>query len=80
MKSIIRATSKGQITLPAAWRKNVETNQYLLKVQEGSLLITPLDVGALEDENWETVFDAKIHAKGKGIPLDNFIDLLRKTL
>ncbi|EKD33257.1 MAG: hypothetical protein ACD_76C00057G0002 [uncultured bacterium] len=80
MTSIVKATTKGQITLPAKWRRNFDTDRFLIKEQNKSLIVTPLDVDSLEDENWETVFDANKHNKGKGVPIDEFIKILKKTL
>ncbi len=80
MSTIVKATKKGQVTLPAKWRKNFETDRFLIKENGSSLLITPLEVDALEDEKWEIVFDAKRDNKGKGIPINDFIKTLKKTL
>ena len=80
MTTIVKATSKGQVTLPSKWRKHFDTDRYLIKENGSTLIITPLDVDKLEDENWEVVFDAKKHNGGKGIPVDEFIRVLKKTL
>ena len=80
MTMIVKATKKGQVTLPSKWRKNFDTNQYLVKEKGNTLIITPLEVDDLEEKNWETIFDAKRDHHGKGIPLDEFIRLLKKTL
>lgn len=80
MTTVVRATSKGQVTLPAAWRKNFDTDRFLIKAQGNMLTITPLEIDALEDEHWETVFDAKRDNGGKGIALDAFMKALKKTL
>ena len=80
MKIVVKATSKGQITLPAKWRKQSDSNQYLLKEDGESLVITPLEVDRLEEEGWETIFDAKRDNNGKGVPLKDLIHTLKKTL
>lgn len=80
MANIVKATSKGQVTLPAKWRKNFDTDRFLVKEKGNALIITPLNIDKLEDENWETVFDAKRDHAGKGIPIDEFIRVLKKTL
>lgn len=78
MKHILKATSKGQITLPAKWRKNFETDQYLVKEKGGKLEITPIDVDELEsDAEWVSVFDADRDNKGKGIAAEEFIRILK---
>ena len=80
MPTVVKATSKGQVTLPSAWRKNFDTNRFLIREHDHSLTITPLDVDALEDDNWETIFDAKRDNGGKGIAIDAFMKVLKKTL
>ena len=79
-KTIVRATSKGQITLPAKWRNRTDSDQYLLKEDDGSLVITPIEVDRLEDEGWDTIFDATRDNEGKGILLGDFIKSLKQTL
>jgi bifunctional DNA-binding transcriptional regulator/antitoxin component of YhaV-PrlF toxin-antitoxin module len=80
MNHILKATSKGQITLPAKWRKNFETDQYLVKEKEGKLEITPIDIDTLDDTGeWQTLFSAKRDNKGKGVPIDDFIEALENT-
>jgi len=76
----VKATSRGQVTLPAKWRKNFKTNQYLIKEQGRALIITPLDVDELDDSSWDIVFDAKRDNKGKAVPIDDFLKILKKTL
>lgn len=80
MTHLVKATDKGQVTLPAPWRKRFDTNRYVLKENGDSLVITPLAVEALEDGTWETVFDAKRDNGGKGVPIDALIKTLKKTL
>ncbi len=78
MTTIVKATTKGQVTLPAKWRRSCETNRFTVKESGDSLIITPLHIDVLEDEKWDTVFDAKRDNDGKGIPIDEFIGLLEK--
>lgn len=80
MRAIVQATSKGQITLPAKWRKRFDSDRYLLKETGESLLITPFELDALEEDRWETIFDAARDNDGKGIPIDDLIKALKKTL
>ena len=79
MRVIVKATSKGQITLPSKWRKGFETDRYFLKEQDGSLLITPFEVDALEEQGWETIFDATRDNNGRGVPISKFIKALKKS-
>ncbi|HBH46198.1 MAG: hypothetical protein A2445_00665 [Candidatus Jacksonbacteria bacterium RIFOXYC2_FULL_44_29] len=48
--TIQKATSRGQITLPAAWRKKFNTDTYLLKWNDDTLQIFPIDVQKLSKE------------------------------
>jgi len=48
IKRIQKITSKGQITLPALWRKQFKTNQILIKAKNKSLEISPF---YLEEKN-----------------------------
>lgn len=81
MTFIVKATSKGQITLPVKWRKSFRTNRFLLKEKKGLLEISPLCSSALEEEEgWETIFDADRDNNGKGIKIETFLKTLRKTL
>ncbi len=77
MNRILKATSKGQITLPAKWRNNFDTDQYLVKEKGGKLEITPIDLDDLENnDDWITIFSADRDNKGKGIPAEDFIQIL----
>ena len=80
MTSIVKTTSKGQVTLPMSWRKKFQTNRYTMKEINDTLVISPLEVESLEEENWTTVFDAKQDHDGKGVPIDELIETLKKTL
>ena len=80
MFSVVKATSKGQVTLPMKWRKNFLTDRFLLKEKGNTLVISPVDVGDLDEEGWETIFDATEHNQGKGIPIDEMIQALKNSL
>ncbi|MBL7156056.1 MAG: AbrB/MazE/SpoVT family DNA-binding domain-containing protein [Candidatus Pacebacteria bacterium] len=77
---IVKATSKGQITLPAKWRRSFNTNKYLLIEKKQKLEIKPLDMKKLEKKDEYTVFDAIRDNKGKGIRAVDLIKILEKTL
>ena len=62
-QKIQKVTSKGQITLPVAWRKATGTNTITLTVKGSRILIAP---ARLQEENEYTVFDAIRDNKGKG--------------
>mgnify|MGYP000988317138 FL=1 len=76
MKNIIKATSRGQITLPAKWRKSFNTNNFIIKEKKNSLEIKPINLKEIENEY--TVFDAIRDNKGKGIKAEDLVKILDK--
>jgi len=78
MTTILKTTSKGQITIPAKWRKKFNTNQFVATLKEDRLEIKPLVIK--EDEDEITVFDAIRDNKGKGIKATDFLKIIRKSL
>ena len=81
MTTIVKATSKGQITLPAKWRKLFDTNQYIIKEKKGALEIRPIDMDMLEkQEEWTVVFNAVRDNGGKGVPAEQFIKMLEELI
>jgi len=77
MKSIVKATSRGQITLPSKWRKNFSTDNFIIKEKEDILEIRPVNIENLEKEEY-TVFDALRDNKGKGIKAEELLKILNK--
>ncbi len=77
-EKIQRITSKGQITLPIAWRRRMGTNSIVVRAKGDMLEISPLRTLDDEDEHWVTVFDAVRDNKGKGIPVSKLIATLEK--
>lgn len=75
---IVKSTSKGQITLPAKWRKNFSTDKFILKQKANSLEIFPLDLDKIQQSQEYTVFDALRDNKGKGIKADDLVKILKK--
>ena len=80
MTTIAKTTTKGQITLPAKWRKNFATNQFVLREKGNVLEITPLDLEKLESDSEYTVFDAIRDNDGKGIKAKDLTALIKRTL
>jgi len=79
MTTITKATTKGQITLPAVWRRNFSTNRFFIEDKGEFLKITPLFLDNLKKEEKEyTVFDAIRDNKGKGIKAKDLIKILKK--
>ena len=74
MKTILKATSKGQITLPAKWRKNFSTNNFVAEEVGNALKIKPIDIDRAESEY--TVFDAIRDNKGKGIKASDLVKII----
>ena len=50
MTTITKATSRGQITLPKAWRDKFKTDQYIIKAGNFKIEILPLDKEELEED------------------------------
>lgn len=75
MKTIIEKTQKiterGQITLPASWRKEVQTDTIHLKTDGEVIEISPV-------YKEYTVFDAIRDNKGKGLKATDLIKILKK--
>ncbi len=74
-EKIQRVTSKGQITLPAVWRREFGTDQVVVTAKGGKVEISPV---RRSRENEYTVFDAIRDNEGKGIKAEDFIKILDK--
>lgn len=72
--TIQKATSRGQITLPATWRKQFNTNSYLMEIADTFLKVKPINIEELVDE--EVIFDADRDNGGKGILAEDFIKVI----
>ena len=77
MIHVIKATERGQITLPIGWRKRFSTNRYIVRYDEDKLEITPLDLEKIEKPGDYTVFDAIRDNQGKGIMAKDLVDMLK---
>ena len=75
MNTILKATTKGQITLPAKWRKNFSTTSFVAKENGDVLEIRPIDIDNVGKEY--TVFDAIRDNKGKGIKANDLVKILK---
>jgi len=78
MTTITKATSKGQITLPASWRKKINTDRFIIKELAGKLEIYPLNLAKLEQQEEYTVFDAIRDNRGQGIKAGDLVKILKK--
>ncbi len=75
VERIQKITSKGQITLPIAWRKLAKTMSIIVTQKGDTLHISP---ARLEKQNKEyTVFDAIRDNDGKGIEATELLKMLR---
>jgi len=80
MTTIVKTTSKGQITIPANWRKKFDTDRFIVKIKDSSLEIKPLDLDKITKEEEYTVFDAIRDNKGRGIKAKDLVNAIKKTL
>jgi bifunctional DNA-binding transcriptional regulator/antitoxin component of YhaV-PrlF toxin-antitoxin module len=72
---IQKVTSKGQITLPSAWRARTKTDTITVKITGNTIEISP---ARLQDSGEYTVFDAIRDNKGKGIKAADLVKMIRK--
>lgn len=80
---IQRITSKGQITLPIAWRRKVKTDMIMVREIEGSIHISPAQTLKLDSEDRDDdiiIFDANRDNGGKGIEAGVFADILQRSI
>ena len=79
MNTIVKATTKGQITIPAIWRKRFNTDRFLVSIKNSLLEIKPLDLDKIKKDEY-TVFDAIRDNKGKGIKAKDLLRSIKKTI
>jgi len=80
MTTVLKATSRGQITLPAKWRKNFKTDRFTARIRERSIEIQPLTVVSSKTSRECTVFNAIRDNKGKGLKAKDLVRILKQTL
>ncbi len=73
---IIKATIKGQVTLPKFWRDQFNTDNFLMLVEREKLIIKPVKIADVEEE---ILFDSDRDNNGKGIPVTQMIKILKKV-
>ena len=78
MTTIAKTTSKGQITLPAKWRKNFSTDKFIIVEKSNLLEIRPLDLEKLDLAKEYTVFDALRDNHGRGLKARDLLKILKK--
>lgn len=77
MQKIQTITSKGQITLPIAWRRKVGASQIMLETKGDRIEIAPARLSAKESGEY-TVFDALRDNKGRGLKAKDLVQMLRR--
>lgn len=80
MTTILKATTKGQITLPAKWRKQFYTDQFIATISPDKLEIEPIRIKKKSVFKEYTVFDAIRDNQGKGIRANDLIRVLKKNV
>lgn len=76
-RKFVKATSKGQITLPRKWRNQFKTDHFIVTFEAARLVISPMDLDQWAEE--EVIFDAKRDNDGQGLSPDDMIKLLKKS-
>tara|TARA_B100000745_G_scaffold293132_1_gene234734 strand:+ start:1291 stop:1533 length:243 start_codon:yes stop_codon:yes gene_type:complete len=72
---IQKISSKGQITLPAAWRRHIKTDTISVCITDDVLEIRP---AKFDNSGEYTVFDALRDNEGKGLKLKDLQEILEK--
>lgn len=75
IEKIQNVTSRGQITLPVAWRRQFGAQQVLVTATGDKVEISP---AKMRQEKEYTVFDAIRDNKGKGIKARDLVKTLKK--
>lgn len=70
-----KITTKGQITLPISWRKQFNTDNFLVKAKNNKLEIFPADMDKISDF---VIFDANRDNSGKGVKVDKILKTIKK--
>jgi len=81
MTTILKSTTKGQITLPSSWRKKFNTDRFIATYDNDIIKIQPLEIENFikKDEQKERViFNSARDNKGKGVDAKIFIKILKK--
>ncbi len=64
-KIVQKTTSKGQITLPKAWRGQFKTTHFVLESNNETMVIRPIFLDNLD--NYKIIFNADRDNRGKGV-------------
>ena len=80
---IQRITSKGQITLPIAWRRKMNTDMIMVRETGSGIHISPARTLKLDPEDRDDdiiIFDATRDNGGKGIEASVIAEMLRRSI
>ena len=77
IEKIQNVTSKGQITLPVAWRRQFDANQVVVTTMGNKIEISPTHAHVRQEQEY-TVFDALRDNKGRGVKAKDLIKILKK--
>jgi len=77
IEKIQKITSKGQITLPVAWRRLTGADTITVTTMGNRIQIAP---ARLQKVSETTIFDAVRDNNGKGIKIDKLIRILEKLV
>ena len=82
MTIIVKATTKGQITLPAVWRKKFNTTQFILDYSGDIIKIQPIDIEEIMKKRCRkkelVIFNSIRDNKGRGVSAKNLLKVLKK--
>ncbi len=56
MNKVLQATSRGQVTLPKAWRDKFDTSYFIAEVNANTITLTPLvtaDFKEQAEQSWQ---------------------------
>ena len=82
---VVTSTTKGQITLPKAWRSKFNTSQFVISEHDQGLLVEPLELDTVDsllelknEDNYDVVFSADRDNDGMGIEVKELIKMLKE--
>ncbi len=78
MTTILKTTTKGQVTLPIEWRRKFNTNQFIVTLKENKLEIEPLIIKQDKEIKEFTVFDAIRDNRGRGLKAKDLVKILKR--
>lgn len=92
MIKIVKATAKGQITLPAIWRKQLNTDLFKVNFNNNKFTLEPIEINKnsskglslkkiIENEEKKSglvIFNAIRDNNGKGIEVKKFLKILKE--